>query len=154
MREKDSFANKNDEWHSVSAMTTMHRLTSFENVNVLYEKEDTYRKMLKEPRPEDVRRNFRKDTSFLLVFLSWRIVIFLARALAATNARVTRVTCNKKRTKIITCCLINVNLNPLFHIYVVEKQVYFHIFHVFLKSFYIMNIVHLLLKKYTLDQFA
>lgn len=50
------------------------------------------REMLKEPRPEDVRRNFRKDTPFLLVFLARRIVVFLARTLAATDTRVTRVT--------------------------------------------------------------
>lgn len=51
------------------------------------------REMLKEPRPEDVRRNFRKDTPFLLVFLARRIVVFLSRPLAATDTRVTRVTC-------------------------------------------------------------
>lgn len=50
------------------------------------------RKMLKEPRPEDVRRNLRKNTPFLLVFLSCRIVVLLTRALAATDTRVTRVT--------------------------------------------------------------
>lgn len=77
-------------------------------VNVLYEEEGTYREMLKEPRPEDVRRNLRKDTPFLLVFLSCRIVIFLACTLAATDTRVTRVTCNsKKRAKVITCRLDN-----------------------------------------------
>jgi len=71
-------------------------------------KEATYREMLKEPRPEDVRRNLGEDTPLLLVLLARRIVVFLARALATTDTRVTRVTCNNKRTaKVITCRLGN-----------------------------------------------
>lgn len=50
------------------------------------------REMLKEPRPEDVRRNLRKDTPLLLVLLARRVVVFLASTLAATDTRVTRVT--------------------------------------------------------------
>lgn len=95
-------------------MATIHRLISFEGreriANVQYEEEeeDTYREMLKEPRPEDVRRYLREDTSFLLVFLSRRIIVFLSRALATADTRVTRVTCNsKKRAKVITCRLGN-----------------------------------------------
>lgn len=64
---------------------------------------DTYREMLKQPRPEDVGRNFGKDTTFLLVLLTRRIVVFLARPLAATDTRVTRVTCNRNEEgKVIT----------------------------------------------------
>lgn len=96
----------------VSAMATIHRLISFEDreriANVQYEEKGTYREMLKEPRPEDVRRYLREDTSLLLVFLSRRIVVFLSRALATADTRVTRVTCNsKKRAKVITCRLGN-----------------------------------------------
>lgn len=77
-------------------------------VDLPYEEEGTYREMLKEPRPEDVRRNLRKDTPLLLVLLARRVVVFLARALATTDTRVTRVTCNsKKRAKVITCRLGN-----------------------------------------------
>lgn len=77
-------------------------------LNTLYEEEGTYREMLKEPRPEDVRRDFGKDTPFLLVFLARRIVVFLSRTLPATDTRVTRVTCNsKKRAKVTTCRLGN-----------------------------------------------
>lgn len=50
--------------------------------------------MLKQPRPEDVGRDLGKDTPFLLVLLTRRIVVFLAGALAAADTRVTRVTCN------------------------------------------------------------
>lgn len=76
--------------------------------DALCEEEGTHREMLKEPRPEDVRRDFRKDTPFLLVFLARRIVVFLARTFAATDTRVTRVTCNsKKRAKVTTCRLGN-----------------------------------------------
>lgn len=78
------------------------------SLDSLYAEEGTYRKMLKEPRPEDVRRNLRKDTPLLLVLLARRVVVFLARALATTDTRVTRVTCNsKKRAKVITCRLGN-----------------------------------------------
>jgi len=67
--------------------------------------------MLKEPRPEDVRRNLGEDTPLLLVLLARRIVVFLARALATTDTRVTRVTCNNKRTaKVITCRLGNLRI--------------------------------------------
>lgn len=77
-------------------------------VGLLYEEEGTYREMLKEPRPEDVRRNLRKDTPLLLVLLARRVIVFLARTLTTTDTRVTRVTCNsKKRAKVITCRLGN-----------------------------------------------
>lgn len=66
----------------------------------------TYREMLKEPRPEDVRRDLRKNTSLLLVLLARRVIVFLARSLATTDTRVTRVTYNSiKRAKVITCRL-------------------------------------------------
>lgn len=75
---------------------------------MLHDEEGTYREMLKEPRPEDVRRDLRKDTPLLLVLLARRIVVFLASALATTDTRVTRVTCNsKERAKVITCRLGN-----------------------------------------------
>lgn len=72
MREKDTFAKK-----SVTLCfcdgDNIPRLISFQDRerigNVQYGEEGTYREMLKEPRPEDVRRDFRKDTSFLLVLL-------------------------------------------------------------------------------------
>lgn len=50
------------------------------------------REVLKQPRPENVGRDFRKDSSLLLVLLTRRIVVFLARALATADARIARVT--------------------------------------------------------------
>lgn len=64
--------------------------------------------MLEQPRPEDVCRDLGKDAPLLLVLLTRRIVVFFASALAATDARVTRVTCNsKKKAKVITRRLVS-----------------------------------------------
>lgn len=57
----------------------------------------TYREVLKQPSPEDVRRDLREDTPLLLVFLTRRVVVLLAGTLATSDTRVTRVTCNNKR---------------------------------------------------------
>lgn len=70
--------------------------------------ENTHREMLEQPRPEDVCRDLGEDASLLLVLLARRIVVLLARPLAATDARVTRVTCNsRKKAKVITRRLVN-----------------------------------------------
>lgn len=53
----------------------------------------TYREVLKQPRPEDVGRHFGEDTPLLLILLTRRVVVFLAGTLAASDTRVTRVTC-------------------------------------------------------------
>lgn len=58
---------------------------------------NTYRKMLKQPRPEDVGRHFGKDTPLLLILLTRRIVVFLSGTLAAANTRVTRITCDRNQ---------------------------------------------------------
>lgn len=63
---------------------------------MLYDEKGTHREMLEQPRPEDVGRDLGEDSSLLLVLLARRIVVFLARALATTDTRVTRVTCNNK----------------------------------------------------------
>lgn len=50
------------------------------------------REVLKQPRPEDIGRDFGEDAPLLLVLLTRRIVVFLTGALAAADTRVTRIT--------------------------------------------------------------
>lgn len=59
--------------------------------------QNTYREVLKQPRPEDICRHFGEDAPLLLVLLTRRIVVFLTGALAAADTRVTRVTCNQTK---------------------------------------------------------
>lgn len=59
--------------------------------------QNTYREVLKQPRPEDIGRDFGEDAPLLLVLLTRRIVVFLTGALAAADTRVTRVTCNQTK---------------------------------------------------------
>lgn len=93
----------------------------------IHDEEGTYREMLKEPRPEDVRRNLRKDTPLLLVLLARRVVVFLASTLAATDTRVTRVTCNsKKRAKVITCRL-GISMQVYMTVSITEKLFFYYI---------------------------
>lgn len=51
----------------------------------------TYREVLEEPRPEDVRRDFWKNTPLLLVLLARGVVVLLPRAFATADTRVTRI---------------------------------------------------------------
>lgn len=94
----------------------------------------TYREMLKEPRPEDVRRDFRKDTPFLLIFLARRIVVFLSRTLAATDTRVTRVTCNRKKGAKVTTCRLG-----KYSKFIAKKFRIFFLFTFFCKIISILN---------------
>lgn len=64
---------------------------------------NTYREVLKQPRPEDVGRHFGEDTPLLLILLTRRVVVFLAGALATADTRVTRVTCDQNQISLISC---------------------------------------------------
>lgn len=57
-----------------------------------------YRQMLKKPRSQYIRRYLRKYASFLLILLAVGVVILLARAVPAADARVARITCKQKKT--------------------------------------------------------
>lgn len=86
---------------SSSKTTTWRRVwriskTGSNVVDVPYDEEGTHREMLEQPRPEDVGRDLGEDSSLLLVLLARRIIVLLASALATTDTRVTRVTCNNK----------------------------------------------------------
>lgn len=56
--------------------------------------------MLKEPRSEDICSNFGENTTFLLVLLSIRIIVFFPRAFTTADARVTRIAWNKQTDRI------------------------------------------------------
>lgn len=54
--------------------------------------------MLKQPGPQDVRRNLRENPSFLLIFFTVGVVVLLTGAIPAANAGITRLTCNTKES--------------------------------------------------------
>lgn len=52
--------------------------------------------MLKQPGPQDVCRNFRKNAPFLLILFAIGVVVLFSGAVPAADAGVTRLTCNTK----------------------------------------------------------
>lgn len=59
----------------------------------------TYREVLEEPRPEDVRRHLRENSSLFLILLTRRIVVLFTGSFPATDTRVTRITWNEIMNK-------------------------------------------------------